>query len=182
MESSRSSHPILLRSLKGCLEACGLRAHPQKTKIVYCKKNGKNLKDHPVQFDFLGFSFQPIRNKLKQEGCFLQYDCKMSRKSRVGIIAELRKLGFRNKTQRRIQDLATLLNPKIRGWIQYYGKISRRSLKSLFYYLHHGLIKWVLNKYQGFKGSKVKATNWLRRITNSYPNIFYHWVLGYKLV
>ena len=159
----------ILTSLKERLEECGLRAHPEKTKIVYCKKEGRNLKGYPVQFDFLGFSFQPIRNKLRQGGSFLQYDCKMSRKSKVRITGELRKLGFHNKTQRGIQDLATLLNPKIRGWIQYYGKISRRSLKPVFYYLHHRLIRWILNKYKSFKGSKVRAVKWLRRVTNSYP-------------
>lgn len=45
-----------------------------------------------------------------------------------------------NKTQRGIQDLAKLLNPKIRGWVRYYGKISRRSLQPVFYYLHNRLI------------------------------------------
>jgi group II intron reverse transcriptase/maturase len=172
----------ILISLKERLEVCGLRAHPEKTKIVYCKKDGRNLKGYPVQFDFLGFSFQPIRNRLRQGGSFLQFDCKMSRKSKVRITQELRKLEFHNKTQRGIQDLATLLNPKIRGWIQYYGKISRRSLNPVFYYLHHRLVKWILNKYKSFKGSKVKAIQWLRRITKSYPNLFYHWELGYKLV
>lgn len=152
------------------------------TKIVYCKKDGRNLEGYPVQFDFLGFSFLPIRNKLRSGGSYLQFDCKMSRKSKVRINGELRKLNFHNKTQRGIQDLAILLNPKIRGWIQYYGKISRRSLKPVFYYLHHRMIRWILNKYKSFKGSKVKAIKWLRQVTVSYPNLFYHWELRYKLV
>jgi hypothetical protein len=80
------------------------------TKIVYCKKEGRNLKGHPVQFDFLGFSFQPVRYQLRKGGSFLQYDCKMSRKSKVRITQGLEKLDFHNKTQRGIQDLATLLN------------------------------------------------------------------------
>ena len=171
-----------LTALKNRLERCALKAHPEKTKIVYCKKEGRNLKGFPVQFDFLGFSFQPMRNKLRNGGSFLQFDCKMSRKSKVRINGELRKLNFQNKTQRSIQDLAILLNPKIRGWIQYYGKISRRSLRPVFYYLHHRMIRWILNKYKRFKGSKVKAIKWLRQITVSYPNLFYHWELGYKLV
>ena len=45
------------------------------------------------------------------------------------ITQELRKLDFHNKTQRTIQDLATLLNPKIRGWLNYYGKINRRCMR-----------------------------------------------------
>ena len=31
-------------------------------------------------------------------------------------------------------------------------------------------------------GYEVKAVKWLRRVTNSYPNLFYHWELGYKMV
>lgn len=171
----------LLANLKQRLTNCGLTAHPEKTKIVYCKKSGRNLKGFPVQFDFLGFSFRPIRMKLKKGGSFLQFDCIMSRKAKVRITKELRKLEFHNKTQRSIQDLAILLNPKIRGWINYYGKINRRCLKPVFYYLHHRLIKWILNKYKRFKRSKVKAVNWLRWVCNSFPNLFYHWSLGYQL-
>ncbi|MDT8442581.1 MAG: group II intron reverse transcriptase/maturase, partial [Desulfuromonadales bacterium] len=146
----------LLAEVNQRLTDCGLTAHPGKTKIVYCKKSGRNQKGYPVQFDFLGFSFRPIRMKLKKGGSFLQFDCILSRKSKVRITQELRKLDFHNKTQRTIQDLAILLNPKIRGWINYYGRINRRCLKPVFYYLHHRMIKWVLNKYNRFKRSKVK--------------------------
>lgn len=171
----------LLSKLKQRLTDCGLTAHPEKTKLVYCKKAGRNLKGFPVQFDFLGFSFRPIMMKLKKGGSFLQFDCIMSRKAKVRISQELRKLEFHNKTQRNIQDLAILLNPKIRGWINYYGKINRRCLKPVFYYLHHRLIKWTLNKYKRFKRSKAKAVKWLRWVFNSFPNLFYHWTLGYQL-
>ncbi len=172
----------LLTAIKRRLTDCGLTAHPEKTKVVYCKKSGRNLKGFPVQFDFLGFSFRPIRMKLKRGGSFLQFDCIMSRKSKVRITGELRKLNFHNKTQRTIQDLALLLNPKIRGWLNYYGKINRRCMRPVFYYLHHRTIKWVLNKYKRFKRSKVKAVRWLRWVYKSYPNLFYHWGLGYQLV
>jgi RNA-directed DNA polymerase len=171
----------ILSTLTARLTACGLTAHPEKTKIVYCKKDKRNLEGYPVQFDFLGFSFQPIRYKLKTGGSFLQFDCKMSRKSKVRITEELKKSEFHRKSQWSIQGIANLLNPKIRGWIQYYGKISKRSLKPVFYYLHQRIIRWILNKYKSFKGSKVKAIAWLRAIGKSYPNLFYHWELGYKL-
>ncbi len=180
--SSNKEAMNILTALKSRLEECDLKAHPEKTKIVYCKKDGRNLNGYPVQFDFLGFSFQPIRFRLRSGGSFLQFDCKMSRKSKVRITGELRELAFHNKTQRGIQDLAKLLNPKIRGWIQYYGKISRRSLQPVFYYLHNRMIRWILNKYKRFKGSKVKAAKWLRQVTIGYPNLFYHWEMGYKMV
>lgn len=160
---------------------CGLELHPQKTKIVYCKKEGRNHKGFPVQFDFLGFSFRPMMIRLKKGGCFLQYDCKMSRKSKKRILEDLRDMKLHTKTQCNLQDLVFLLNPKIRGWIHYYGKIKRNSLKPVFYYLHHRILKWILNKYKRFKGSRVLAVKWLRRITRDYPTMFYHWELGYQL-
>jgi RNA-directed DNA polymerase len=90
-------------------------------------------------------------------------------------------MNLHNKTQSNIQDLAIKLNPKIRGWINYYGKVKRNSLKPVFYYLHHHIIKWILNKYKRFKRSRVLAVKWLRLITSHYPNMFYHWALGYQL-
>lgn len=172
----------ILSSLKERLLKCGLTAHPEKTKIVYCKKSKRYLEGYPVQFDFLGFSFQPLRIRLKRGGSFLQFDCKMSRKSKKRILERLRKLAFHKKSHLKIQDLAKQLNPKIRGWANYFGRVSRMSLNPVLYQLHHRIIKWVLNKYKGFKGSKIKAVNWLRRILKFYPNLFYHWQLGYKFM
>jgi len=171
----------LLDKIKTRLQECGLMVHPEKTKIVYCKKEGRPLKGKSVQFDFLGFSFLPMITRLRRGGVFLQYDCKMSRKSKKRILKDLREMEFHKKSQSTIQDLAILLNPKIRGWINYYGKVKRNSLKPVFYYLHHRLIKWILNKYKRFKRSRVLAVKWLRRVTHQYPNMFYHWALGYQL-
>jgi RNA-directed DNA polymerase len=71
-----------------------------------------------------------------------------------------------------IQDLAILLNPKIRGWIRYYAAIKPRSLKPVFYYLHHRILNWTVKKFKSFKGSKVRAIAWLRAIEHSFPNLF----------
>ena len=75
-----------------------------------------------------------------------------------------------------------MLNLKIRRWAHYYGKISSSSLRPVIYYLHHRMLPWILNKYKRSKRSKVKAVRWLRQITVSFPNLFYHWDLGCKLV
>lgn len=179
--SSYEVATTVLASLISRLNDCGLTSHPEKTKIVYCKKDKRPLSGHPVQFDFLGFSFQPLSKKLKLGGRFLQYDCKMSRKSKLRILQTLRDLHLNSKHHWSIQALANLLNPKIRGWIRYFGAISPRSLKPVFYYLHHRILTWIVKKFKGFKGSKVKAIAWLRAIEHSYPSLFYHWEMGYKL-
>jgi len=161
--------------------SCGLTVHAGKTKVVYCKKDGRNLQGNQVQFDFLGFSFRPVMLQLRRGGYFLQYSCKMSGKSKKRILSDLRKMQLHRKTNSNLQDLANRLNPKIRGWINYYGKIRRDSLKPVFYHLHHRLIKWALKRYKRFKGSRVLAVRWLRKMTIAFPNMFYHWSLGYQL-
>ena len=105
----------------------------------------------------------------------------MSRTSKKRILKGIRSMHLHRYTQGTIQDLAGLLNPRIRGWINYFGKISRNSLKPIFYHLHHRILKWVVKKYKRFKNSRVKAVNWLRWCTRWYPSLFYHWELGYQL-
>ena len=105
----------------------------------------------------------------------------MSRKSKKRILSDLRKMELHRKTNSSLQSLAKILNPKIRGWINYYGKIRMKSLKPVMYYLHHRLLKWAMKRYKGFKGSRIKAIKWLRKMTISFPNLFYHWSLGYQL-
>ena len=136
-----------------------LKVHPEKTRIVYCKKDRRPLKGRPVQFDFLGFSFLPVMTRLKRGGSFLQYSCKMSRKSKKRILQELRSMELHRRSRSNIQDLAKELNPKIRGWINYYGKIRRNSLKPIFYYLHHRINKMDTQKVQAFQEQQKTCCN-----------------------
>ena len=40
-------------------ECGGLRLHPTKTRIVYCKMSGRHGRSDQVSFDFLGYTFKP---------------------------------------------------------------------------------------------------------------------------
>ena len=70
---------------------------------------------------------------------------------------------------------------KIGGWIWYFGTIERNSLKPVFYHLHYRILKWIVNKYKRFRGSRIRTVKWFRDMTRSYPNLFYHWPFGYVL-
>jgi RNA-directed DNA polymerase len=47
--------------------------------------------------------------------------------------------------------------------------------------MYHEVHMLILNKYMGFKASKVKAVKWLRQITEAYPNLFCHWEIGLQI-
>lgn len=165
------------------LKACGLEAHPDKTRIVYCKDYRRKETGKALKFDFSGFSFRPESKRTKGSGkMFLGYDCTISQKNYSRIVRVFGDLKIHRRTNSTLEDIARTLNPKIRGWMQYYETFRKRSMTNIFHRLHNRLVKWILNKYKRFKGSVKRGFRYLRGIYKSYPYLFYHWNLGYPLV
>lgn len=179
---SESQANYILRSVEERFQECDLACSQEKTSIVYCKDYRRKQTGSPVKFDFLGFSFHPQSKPSKLGGMFLGYDCSVSKKSYSKLTKELRTTNFHKWTEATIQDIAEMLNPKIRGWMQYYEKFKRKSLTKVFHRLHNRLVKWILNKYKRFKGSRRQGFNYLKQIHTYYPYLFYHWNVGYALV
>lgn len=172
---------FVLEKVRERLKQCKLELSETKTKIVYCKDYKRTDKEENVKFDFLGFSFQPRATKSKfGRNPFLSFDCAISRKSRVRIIAEVRKLNIHRMSMININEFAKMLNPRIQGWINYYGKFRGKELHKLFRVLTHRIMKWVMNKYK--ITSVKKAYLWIKRKLESSPNLFAHWRAGYNYV
>lgn len=176
---SESQAEHVLKQLKERLKQCDLEVHPDKTVIVYCKDYRRNLKGKKVKFDFLGFSFRPESKASNRGGMFLGFDSTISTVNYSKIAAIFKDMQLHRWTGANFEDIAKELNPKIRGWVQYYGKFSRRSLLKVFRNLHNRLVKWILNKYKRFKGSRKKGFAYLRKIQANYSYLFYHWQVGY---
>ena len=74
--------------------------------------------------------------------------------------------------------IANALAPKIRGWINYYGKFRLSELQPLFRALNKRIARWIRNKYR--LKTYGKSYGLMKRIIASYPNTFVHWEYGYK--
>jgi RNA-directed DNA polymerase len=123
----------ILQNIKERVEYCGLTLHPDKTKIVYCKDFRRQQKYEKVQFDFLGYTFQPRTSKSKKTGrLFLGFDCAISIQSRSRIFEQIRKMEIPRMRCDSIVGIAYHLNPKLRGWIRYFGKYRGYSLSKVF--------------------------------------------------
>lgn len=170
-----------LQIVKERVRECGLRLHPEKTKIVYCKDFKRRGIYEEVKFDFLGYTFQPRPAKSKKTGkLFLGYDCAMSIKSRSRIFEVIRKMRIPRMTCESIVGIAHHLNPKLRGWIHYFGKFRGYSLSKVFYVLRIKLVRWARYHYKRYRYSLTKAYKWLDRVREQYPSLFYHWHVGYS--
>jgi len=170
----------VLSAINQRLQQCFLRLNEEKTKIVYCQDYRRAKKDYQKKFDFLGFRFQPRSNKSHRGGMFLGFDCAISPKAEQRIAAEFKSMKFHRWTSATIQELATKFNPKLRGIIRYYGRFRKWKLERVLRNFHFRLAKWVFNKYKRFGRSYQKAYGWLHKIRNGFPNLFYHWSIGYR--
>ena len=72
--------------------------------------------------------------------------------------------------------LSMVLNPKIRGWVNYYTRFYRDGMLKIFYYLNVLIRKWIRNKYRIKR--KHAALLKYRAIREEEPTLFYHWKLG----
>lgn len=170
----------ILDSIQKRMEECKLELHLEKTKIVYCKDYRRKGKSEYQKFDFLGFSFKPRPTRSKRDGkTFLGFGPAISKSSGKAIVAELKELGIHRLSILTIEDIARILNPKIRGWINYFGKFRRSSLQIIFYKLQERLMKWAINKYKSLNRIKTNGYNLLKKFYKKNPTLFYHWKVGF---
>ena len=173
----------LLKSMKARFEQCKLELHPEKTKLVYCNRKGRRKRKEAKerQFDFLGYTFRS-RSVLTKEGTIIfGFSPSISRKSTKRITEEGRTLGFHRWTHLDLIGLSKALRSKIRGWLNYYGKFHKSSMKEAFRHLNRRLLKWTYNKYKRFKRYKTlrSARLWLRQISRDYTYLFPMWQHGF---
>lgn len=179
---SKQQAEYLLQAIRTRLEQCGLRLHPQKTKIVYCKNSNRRDTHEEVSFDFLGFRFKPKKARNRKTGeIFTDFGpASISKKSINKILDTIRSKYLHRRGTSELADLSQELAAPIRGWINYFGRINMRSLQPVMIHINGRLIRWATNRYKSLHGSSWQGRQWLRKIYHDYPNMFEHWKYGFK--
>ena len=179
--SSKEEAEQLLEKLKERMQQYELELHPEKTKIVYCKNYQRNDKHDNNSFTFLSYSFQPrtIRDKFGRKNRLVVFNAAISQQAMTSIRTKLRSMLRYRWSDKPLEWFAEKLNPKTRGWVNYYMKFNRYKAYNVFYYLNDLIQKWIANKYKIRGSRKVKAKYQLIQAAN--PEMFYHWKLGIRL-
>ena len=162
------------------LRECGLELHPEKTKIVYCKDDDRRRTYPNEKFDFLGYTFRPRRSKNRFEKYFINFSPAIPDRAVKAIRAEIRSWKLHLRSDKSIEDLSRMFNPKIRGWLQYYGRYYRSALYPPMRQLDRSLARWAYRKYKKLRGHLRRATHWVARISRRDPGLFAHWQLGVR--
>lgn len=178
--NSKGEAEQLLEKLKARMQHYELELHPEKTKIVYCKNYLRNEMHDNNSFSFLSYSFEPrtVKDKFDKKKCLVVFSAAISQQAKASIREKLREALPTMWSNQTLEWFAQRLNPKIRGWINYYAKFNKHIAYEVFYYLNKLIVKWVKNKY------KISGKAWLydkyKSLQSANPDLFYHWRLGVK--
>lgn len=161
------------------LTECGLQLHPDKTRIVYCKADGRPGSYEHETFDFLGYTFRSRRAATKTGRFFIGFLPAVSNTAAKSMRQEIRRWRLHQWTSKGLQDIADFINPIVRGWINYYGRFYRsRLISSVLQQINEYLIRWAMWKYKRMRRSRRQAVRFLARVARSQPDLFAHWQLA----
>jgi group II intron reverse transcriptase/maturase len=154
---------------------CSLTLHPQKTKIAYCKDDRRQSFYPTVQFDFLGYTFRPRRTKGRSGKAFVGFNPGISAKSATAIRQSMRDWQIHLRSDLSLEDVAKLVNPRLRGWINYYGAYYRSVLSRVLAHFDSVLSRWVMRKYKRFRRRPGNAERWVHGVARRQTALFAHW-------
>lgn len=164
--------------IAGRMVECKLQLHPQKTKIVFCD-NGEGSKTlSPGKFDFLGFTFKPRKVRTKSGKMRQGFLPAVSDKAAAAIRQEMRRWQVHQRSTATLESIAEYVNPRIRGWVNYYGKYYGSRLRRTLELFNFILTRWARNKFRKLRAKPRKAARWLKGIAQKEPSLFYHWQIG----
>jgi len=172
--SKRQAEQVLA-AIAERMEEVGLRLHPDKTRIVYCK-DGRRRGDHEhTSFTFLGFTFRPRRAQGGRDGgFFVGFLPAMSTEALKAKSAELRAMRIHRRTTHSLDDLARWLNPIVAGWMNYYGRFYRSAMNPLLLRVSAYLRRWAGKKYRRLR-SFNRFKRWWIGLIERQPSLFAHW-------
>lgn len=178
---SEGEAQAVLEAIRERLAECGLELHPTKTKIVYCKDDDRRQEYERVKFDFLGFTFQPRRARNRWGRYFVSFLPAISAQAAKAVrrtIREWRMASTRNNQT--LEDLARLIDPAVRGWMNYYGRYYRSKCVQVLRQVNVALARWARRKYKRFRRRERASMHWLGRVARRDPNLLVLWQFGIR--
>lgn len=171
--TERQARQVLAALDKRMVEV-GLRLHPDKTKIVYCK-DGKRCGSYELTaFTFLGYTFQPRSVRNTKGELFVRFTPAVSPQAMKKMGEVVRRWRLHRRTEASLDELAAMINPIVAGWINYYGRFYRSRLYPLLQRINTYLRRWAARKYKRLRSIR-RLRAWWSGIIDRDPGLFTHW-------
>jgi RNA-directed DNA polymerase len=164
----------VLAALDARMVEVGLRLHPDKTKIVYCKDRNRRGSHEHTSFTFLGYTFRPRRAQNKRGELFISFAPAVSPQALKKMGQVVREWGLHRRTGHGLNELAAMINPVVAGWMNYYGRFNRSALYPLLQRINTYLRRWAGKKYKRLRAYR-RFQAWWAGIHDRDPGLFAHW-------
>jgi group II intron reverse transcriptase/maturase len=170
----------VLEAIRERLAACGLTLHPTKTRIVYCQDSKRRGKSEQVSFDFLSHTFKarPVQSRYGRRQVFFGFLPAISRTAAQAIRQAIHEWKLGAKIHLPLDTIAALVNPQVRGWVQYFGRFYRSECCEVLQHLNRALVRWARKKFKRFHHTWRATERWLQGIARRSTPLFAHWVAG----
>jgi len=160
------------------LQGFELELHPEKTKLVYCKNQKRKEEHEHNSFTFLSYSFQPRvkANRRFKDRKFLVFDAAICCKAKAYIKQRIRDVFNPGNTTIPLEQVAIKLNPKIRGWLNYYCRFNAVIAAKVFEYLNGLIQRWIEEKFR-LRG-RMAVIGQYKNYMQANKELFVHWQKG----
>lgn len=176
VHATTKAHAERLRAaIQARMVEVGLRLHPDKTRIVYCKDDNRRGTHVHTSFTFLGYTFRTRSARNPRTGRkFASFLPAVSRQALVEMGRQVRRWRLHLRVGATLADLARWINPIVRGWMQYYGRFYQTALNPLLNRINTYLVRWARGKFRRLRRFTT-AKAWWRALIRRYPTGFVHW-------
>src|SRR5438270_3239354 len=120
--NSRAQAEAVLAGITVRMSELGLRLHPDKTRIVYCKDSNRRGEHEHISFTFLGYTFRPREARSKHGNTFTSFLPAISREALKAKSRALRTMRIHRRTDLTLEDLAGWLSAITGGGMRDHGR------------------------------------------------------------
>lgn len=164
----------VLAALAQRMEEVGLRLHPDKTKIVYCKDSRLRSSYGQTAFTFLGYTFRPRKARYPDGKAFTSFPPAVSTEALKAMGQRVRSWRLHMRGRDDLAELADWINPVVSGWMNYYGRFYRSQLYPFLRRISTYLVRWARKKYKRLRSFKRRRAWWTGLLERA-PELFKHW-------
>ena len=173
-KNKRQAEYVLAR-IATRMQEVGLRLHPDKTHVVYCKDGKRRGQHEHASFTFLGYTFRAREARSKHGGgSFTSFLPAISAEALKATGDRIRSMRIHRHNTLSLNDLAAWLNPIVAGWMHYYGRFYRTALHPLLRRVNTYLRRWAGKKYRRLRTHK-QFKWWWTGLLQREPGLFAQW-------
>lgn len=171
--TQRQARQVLAALVERMVEV-GLRLHPDKTRIVYCRDSRRRGSFECVSFTFLGFTFRPRKALYPDGKAFTSFLPAVSAGALKTMGRRVRSWRIHLRVRDNLGQLAGWVNPIVAGWMNYYGRYYRSQLYPFLRRINTYLVRWARKKYKRLRSFKRRRA-WWTGLLDREPGLFRHW-------